>query len=204
MTFNSLISHKVPQCDKIKLTASHDLTYHTHSNHRYMNHIRMKERMRVQGIGNRNSCMNIRSPITVCIYLSTITAAFFPSSPSFKYLLCGMQIVKTLTYMMTLLFSNTIRPQLYAPVKYNLHTQGITSIKTPAHDNKDPGQWEYLQFSLKHEVIPYGSKFPRENIFVNFGNSLSITKSTKILALKILVPMHMKVFIFINIFSQED
>ena len=134
------------------ITWSH--IYYTHSNHRQQHHMISHTILTVtidiwttyiQGIGNRNSCMNIACPITISTYLSTITVAFFPSSLSFKYLLCGVQIVKTLTHM-TLLVSNTIHKlntELHAPVKYSLHTKGITS-------DKDLGQWACLQFNLKH------------------------------------------------------
>ena len=36
-----------------------------------------------------------------------------------------------------------LNTELHAPVKYSLHTQGITS-------DKDLGQWVYLQFNSKH------------------------------------------------------
>ena len=123
--------------------------------HGYMNYI--------HGIGSRISCMNIPWPITICsyLYLLTINTAFVLSSWSFKCLFYSSQIVKSFTYM-TLLFQNCC-PQA-TDLNTELHTlgnwqksiaiyihlmEGSISVKTPTHNNTDPGKCAYVQFNLK-------------------------------------------------------
>ena len=69
----------------------------------------------VQGIGNRILCMDIPCPINVSNYLSIVTASFFISTLSFKYLFLHCTDGQIFPY--------GINVQQYRPQAKNVHTK---------------------------------------------------------------------------------
>ena len=105
--------------------------------------------------------MDIHCPETVGSYLLTINAVFFILILSFKYLflrctdsqnfhpydITVQQCHPQATNLNTK--SHTLANWQLASYVYTQVIEGVSSVKTPAHNNEGPGKWPYFQFNLK-------------------------------------------------------